>query len=112
MLALSFAVYGYSFGQHVTKTEPQAVDHSGIKPHDKQPGAKAGKNKNKGDKYDKHKHKHNKDKDKDKDKEKDKIKDKKDPNITKLQIKDETQETLSSGESSSNSNPTTLDHTL
>lgn len=45
----------------------------------------------------KHKHKHNKDKDK--------LKDKKDPNISRLVKEEETQETLSSGDSSSNSNP-------
>lgn len=45
----------------------------------------------------KHKHKHNKDKDK--------LKDKKDPNISRIVKEEETQETLSSGDSSSNSNP-------
>lgn len=45
----------------------------------------------------KHKHKHNKDKDK--------LKDKKDSNISRLVKEEETQETLSSGDSTSNSNP-------
>lgn len=45
----------------------------------------------------KHKHKHNKDKDK--------LKEKKDPNILRIVKEEETQETLSSGDSSSNSNP-------
>lgn len=48
----------------------------------------------------KHKHKHNK--------EKDKLKDKKDPNISRIVKEEETQETLSSGDSSSNSNPMDL----
>lgn len=71
----------------------------------------------------KHKHKHNKDKDRERDREKDKErvggdrdrdkgKDKKDPNIVRV-IREETQETLSSADSSSrDSNPTTLDLTL
>ncbi|XP_035914458.1 transcription initiation factor TFIID subunit 2 [Anopheles stephensi] len=66
----------------------------------------------------KHKHKHNKDKDrerdrdKDKDRERDKSKEKKDPNIVRV-VREDTQETLSSADSSSrDSNPTTLDITL
>ncbi|XP_055846855.1 transcription initiation factor TFIID subunit 2 [Episyrphus balteatus] len=46
----------------------------------------------------KHKHKHNKDKDREK-------REKKDPSFTRIQAKEETPETLSSGDSSSNSNP-------
>lgn len=63
----------------------------------------------------KHKHKHNKDKDKEKDKDKDKDKEKnkekKDPNISRLTVKEETPETLSSAETSSNSNQTFQDLT-
>lgn len=63
----------------------------------------------------KHKHKHNKDKDRDKDKDKDKEKNnkdnKKDPNISRLLIAEETHETLSSVETSSNSNQTFQDLT-
>uniref|UniRef100_A0A182YPI7 Transcription initiation factor TFIID subunit 2 n=1 Tax=Anopheles stephensi TaxID=30069 RepID=A0A182YPI7_ANOST len=66
----------------------------------------------------KHKHKHNKDKDrerdrdKDKDRERGKSKEKKDPNIVRV-VREDTQETLSSADSSSrDSNPTTLDITL
>lgn len=58
----------------------------------------------------KHKHKHNKDKDREKDKEK-KDKEKKDPNISRLLVKEETPETLSSAETSSNSNQTFQDLT-
>ena len=60
LLALSFALYGYSFGQTVTKTEPQKVDHSGIKSKEqkKEKKEKVDGGKHKGDKYDKHKHKH------------------------------------------------------
>lgn len=55
----------------------------------------------------KHKHKHKTDsKDKDKDK-----KEKKDPNISRLLVKEETPETLSSAETSSNSNQTFQDLT-
>lgn len=50
----------------------------------------------------KHKHKHSKDK----------VKDKKDPAVARLQTKDETPETLSSADSSSNSNPAILDLTV
>lgn len=60
----------------------------------------------------KHKHKHNKDKDRDREKDREKSKEKKDPSIVRL-IKEDTQETLSSADSSSrDSNPTTLDLTL
>ncbi|XP_055702172.1 transcription initiation factor TFIID subunit 2 [Phlebotomus papatasi] len=59
----------------------------------------------------KHKHKHNKDKDRDKDREK--SKEKKDPNIARvLHVKEETQETLSSPDSSSNSNLMNIDSTM
>lgn len=50
----------------------------------------------------KHKHKHNKDKTKEK---------KKDPNISRLLGTDEAPETLSSADTSSNSNQTFLEHT-
>ncbi|XP_050073652.1 transcription initiation factor TFIID subunit 2 [Anopheles maculipalpis] len=66
----------------------------------------------------KHKHKHNKDKDRERDRDKDKerergkSKEKKDPNIVRV-VREDTQETLSSADSSSrDSNPTTLDITL
>ncbi|XP_053673216.1 transcription initiation factor TFIID subunit 2 [Anopheles nili] len=84
----------------------------------------SGKKKKKKDKKKhkhKHKHKHNKDKDRERDRDKDKergdrerekSKEKKDPNFVRV-VKDETQETLSSADSSSrDSNPTTLDLTL
>ena len=50
-LALSFAICSFSFGQSMTKPEPQKVDHSGVKPAHKEGPGKKGK-------YDKHKHKH------------------------------------------------------
>ncbi|TMW39846.1 hypothetical protein DOY81_015073, partial [Sarcophaga bullata] len=63
------------------------------------------KKKKKDKKKHKHKHKHKHNKEKDKDKERDR-KDKKDPNISRLQAKEATPETLSSADSSnSNSNP-------
>uniref|UniRef100_A0A182VCN1 Transcription initiation factor TFIID subunit 2 n=1 Tax=Anopheles merus TaxID=30066 RepID=A0A182VCN1_ANOME len=86
-------------------------------------GSKKKKKKDKKKHKHKHKHKHNKDKDRERDREKDKDrsggdrdrdkgKDKKDPNIVRV-IREETQETLSSADSSSrDSNPTTLDLTL
>lgn len=63
------------------------------------------KKKKKDKKKHKHKHKH-KHKTESKDKEK---KEKKDPNISRLLVKEETPETLSSGETSSNSNQTFQD---
>ena len=51
-LALSFAICSFSFGQSMTKGEPQKVDHSGIKQKQKHDDGK-GKSK-----YNKHKHKH------------------------------------------------------
>ncbi|XP_001664244.2 transcription initiation factor TFIID subunit 2 [Aedes aegypti] len=79
----------------------------------KSDGSKKKKKKDKKKHKHKHKHKHNKDKDKERDRDKDreKSKEKKDPNIVRL-IKEDTQETLSSADSSSrDSNPTTLDLT-
>ncbi|XP_049545880.1 transcription initiation factor TFIID subunit 2 isoform X1 [Anopheles darlingi] len=81
-------------------------------------GSKKKKKKDKKKHKHKHKHKHNKDKDRDRDRDKDrerdksKEKEKKDPNIVRV-IREETQETLSSADSSSrDSNPTTVDLTL
>lgn len=65
------------------------------------------KKKKKDKKKHKHKHKH-KHKTESKDKEK---KEKKDPNISRLLVKEETPETLSSAETSSNSNQTFQDLT-
>lgn len=67
------------------------------------------KKKKKDKKKHKHKHKH-KHKTDSKDKEK-KEKEKKDPNISRLLVKEETPETLSSAETSSNSNQTFQDLT-
>uniref|UniRef100_A0A8D8N598 Transcription initiation factor TFIID subunit 2 n=5 Tax=Culex pipiens TaxID=7175 RepID=A0A8D8N598_CULPI len=78
----------------------------------KSDGSKKKKKKDKKKHKHKHKHKHNKDKDRDREKDREKSKEKKDPSIVRL-IKEDTQETLSSADSSSrDSNPTTLDLTL
>lgn len=73
-------------------------DETKSKAGDATSGSKS-KKKKKDKKKHKHKHKHKKNRDKDKDR----SMDKKDPNITRI-LKEETQETLSSADSSSNSN--------
>lgn len=80
--------------------------------HTKSPPFQKKKKKDKKKHKHKHKHKHNKEKDRDREKDREKSKEKKDPSIVRL-IKEDTQETLSSADSSSrDSNPTTLDLTL
>uniref|UniRef100_A0AAG5D466 Transcription initiation factor TFIID subunit 2 n=1 Tax=Anopheles atroparvus TaxID=41427 RepID=A0AAG5D466_ANOAO len=76
-------------------------------------GSKKKKKKDKKKHKHKHKHKHNKDRDRDRDRErgKSKEKDKKDPNIVRV-IREDTQETLSSADSSSRDSNPTMDLTL
>lgn len=69
------------------------------------------KKKKKDKKKHKHKHKHKHNKEKERDKEREESKEKKDPNVSRLMSIEDAPETLSSADTSSNSNQTFMEHT-
>ncbi|XP_058065181.1 transcription initiation factor TFIID subunit 2 [Anopheles bellator] len=93
---------GFEPGMFGTTASSKVTDSPGDPNSSKNDGSKKKKKKDKKKHRHKHKHKHNKEKERDKDRERDrsKEKEKKDPNIVRV-TREDTQETLSSADSSS-----------